>query len=267
MELLNIIILAIVQGITEFLPVSSSGHLLLVPFLFDGNDQGAMMDLAVHFGSLFAVILYFNQDVKLLFVGLFDLLKFKKTPNQIFFVQLCLASLPVLFLGAILVATGLHDHLRNAWVIAFANLFFAVVLWRSDKEPQTDKSFSENNFKDKLIIGLSQVLSLIPGTSRSGITISSARFLGYNRIEAAKFSMLLSIPTILAGGAAAFVKTAMDVNAAIIMEDMVIGAGLSFFAALLSIHVMLTLLKRISLFPFVIYRIILGLALIAYLTF
>lgn len=264
MDIGQLVLLAIVQGLTEFLPVSSSGHLALVPFVFGTADQGPLLDLAVHFGSLFAVLIYFWKDCFWLLGGLRDLITFKTSLARTILIYLIIASLPVLVVGAVLLLTDSTDNLRDPWVIAFANLIFAGVLYWTDKVGQTGQTVERSTFGQAMIIGASQILALIPGTSRSGITMSAARLLNFSRIEAARYAMLLAIPTILAGGAGAFVKAADDASTTS-MFDMGIAAGLSFLTALLSIWVMMELLKKISFLPFVIYRVILGLVLIAIL--
>jgi len=261
MEIGQLILLAIIQGLTEFLPVSSSGHLALIPYVFGGKDQGALLDLAVHFGSLFAVLIYFWRECLWLLGGLRDLIRFRTSEARTILIYLILASIPVLFVGAVLVMANATDSLRSPWVVAIANLVFAGVLYWTDKHGATGETVEASSFKQAMIIGGAQILALIPGTSRSGITMSAARIMGFDRIEAARYAMLLAIPTILAGGAGAFVKAAEDSSGTAI-SDMVIAAALAFITALISIAFMMRLLKHISMMPFVIYRVVLGIALI-----
>ena len=220
-----------------------------------------MLDLAVHFGSLFAVLIYFWRECLWLLGGLGDMLRFKRSDSSVILGYLILASLPVLFVGGVLVMSDAADSLRSPWVVAIANLVFAGVLYWTDKHGSTGKTVEGSSFKQAMIIGGAQILALIPGTSRSGITMSAARMLGFDRIEAARYAMLLAIPTILAGGAGAFVKAAEDSSGTAI-SDMVIAAVLAFVTALISIAFMMRLLKHISMMPFVIYRVVLGIALI-----
>jgi undecaprenyl-diphosphatase len=264
MPLFQIILIAVIQGLTEFLPVSSSGHLILLPGLTGLADQGQLMDVAVHVGTLGAVVFYFWSDVKAAAAGFGRLLQ-GKIDTRGAFLALCLsiATIPVILLGAILHFTGLSEMLRSVTVIGWTMLIFGLVLFWADQTGATSKQAKNWSLKDASIMGLWQAVSLIPGTSRSGITISGARKLGYGREGAARLAMLMSIPTIVASGMllGAEVIADADWSAA---RDASIAAVFAFFAALLALVVMMRLLKSVSFTPYVIYRVILGLILLVY---
>ncbi|NNE88736.1 MAG: undecaprenyl-diphosphate phosphatase [Silicimonas sp.] len=262
MPILHLILVALVQGITEFLPVSSSGHLILLPNLTGLDDQGQVIDVAVHVGTLGAVVLYFWGDVRRAALGLPKVIR-GKIDDQNAWLALCLilATIPVIIAGLILKLTGLNDALRSVTVVGWATLIFGLVLYWADRTGTAHKGAGDWSLKDAITMGLWQVLALIPGTSRSGITITGARHLGYARQDAARLAMLMSIPTILASGTllGAEVALNMDVAAA---KDAAIGAVFAFFAALGALHFMMRLLRAVSFTPYVIYRIALGIVLL-----
>ncbi len=260
MPLLTLVLAAIVQGITEFLPVSSSGHLILLPNLTGLEDQGLVIDVAVHVGTLGAVILYFRQDVARAFAGLFRLGD-QTHPDARLALGLIIATIPIVMAGALLRLSGFDEALRSIAVVGWATLIFGLVLYWADQKGPSEKTAMDWGLKDAITMGLLQVIALIPGTSRSGITITGARLLGYERGEAARIAMLMSIPTILASGTliGLDVVTSMDGPAA---RDSAIAAAFAFLAALASLHFMMRLLKSVSFTPYVIYRIALGLVLL-----
>lgn len=264
MPIEQLIILAIVQGLSEFLPISSSGHLNLLHALTDWADQGVLIDAAVHVGSLFAVFAYFWRDILKLIRGFY--LHITGEPNQQgrLALYLALATVPLLIVGGYLLKTGLIADLRTAKIIAWANIIFALVLFLADRQPKMSRDLSSTKLSDALLIGLAQVAALIPGASRAGVTISMARALGFDRRDAARFSMLLSIPAISGVGMAAAFELHGQ-GELTLGGDAAISAVLSFLAAFASIWFMMTLLKRMSLTPFVIYRIVLGAALLGWI--
>jgi len=264
MPLSQLIVLAIIQGLTEFLPISSSGHLALVDELTTWADQGVLIDVSIHVGSLFAVLIYFRKDVIELIGGAFMLLRGEMTEAGRLGLYLVAASVPIFVVGFLVVSSGLVDGLRGAATIAWANMIFALLLFWGDKAGGTARTLGEMTWTQALMVGVSQIAAIVPGASRSGVTMTAARFLGFDRKEAARFSMLLAIPTILGAGAAATLELAETGNAALQM-DAVIAAALSFLAAWLSIAVFMRLLDNISLTPFVIYRVVLGAALLGWL--
>lgn len=262
MSLFHLFLVAVIQGITEFLPISSSGHLILLPKLTGMADQGQVIDVAVHVGTLFAVVLYFWSDVRLAITGLPRLLR-GKIDTQGAWLALCLvlATIPVIIFGLFLKITGFDDAMRSVTVIGWTMLIFGLVLyWTDQKGPQT-KLASQWSLKDAAIMGLWQAIALIPGTSRSGITITAGRYLGYAREDAAKLAMLMSIPTILASGALLGLEVAKDADTAL-ARDGAIAAVFAFVAALLALTLMMRLLKSVSFTPYVIYRVVLGVILI-----
>ncbi len=262
MSLLQLILVAIIQGVTEFLPVSSSGHLILLPSLTGMQDQGLAIDVAVHVGTLGAVVLYFWSDVKQVWSGLPRALTGRAdTPQSRLALSLIIATIPTVIAGAALYLTGMGQSLRSVAVIGWAMLGFGLVLyWADQKGPQTKRA-SDWGTKDAMVMGLWQVLALIPGTSRSGITITGARQLGYSREDGAKLAMLMSIPTILASGTLLSVDVIRNADAQL-AKDGAIAALFAFVAALLALSLMMRLLRSVSFTPYVIYRVIVGVILL-----
>ncbi len=267
MALFPIIILALVQGITEFLPISSSGHLILVHALFGENqswDSTKLMDVAVHVGTLFAVLIYFRKDVWVMVQGIipFLTLKFDQKPAKLN-LHILIASIPV-------IAAGLVLHmLEPSWllmteIVAWTTLIFGVLLWVADRKEEQAKTLDDLNVKEALLIGLAQTLALLPGTSRSGITMTASRFLGYSRTESARFSLLLSIIAI-AGAGVLGAKDVIDSGDAELGLNVLIAMILSFISALVAIALMMKWLQKSTFTPFAIYRIILGAALLVIL--
>lgn len=262
MPILHIVVLAIVQGFTEFLPISSSGHLVLVPVFTGWADQGQIIDVAVHVGTLFAVVLYFWRDVLAMIRGVLNTLRGRVDAHARLAGLIVVATLPVILAGYLVEKYG-GDGLRSVTVIAWATLGFGIVLYLTDKLGMTVRRMEHLGLGGAIVIGLSQVLALIPGTSRSGITMSAARLLGLERTDAARFSMLLSIPTILGAGTLKGIDLYKAGNAQL-TSDAMLAAGLAFLSALVTIFLLMAWLKRSSFTPFVIYRILLGGVLLAY---
>ncbi len=262
MSLLHIVIIALIQGITEFLPISSSGHLILIPHFTGLKDQGQAMDVAVHVGTLGAVILYFRQDVGRVLAGLPKVAR-RQIDDQNAWLALCLiiATIPVIVAGLAMKLTGLDDAVRSIAVVGWASIVFGVVLYWADRTGAHDREAEAWSLKHAVIMGLWQVMALIPGTSRSGITITGARQLGYKRHDAARLAMLMSIPTILGSGAVLSVEVAADMNTAL-ARDAAIGAAFAFVAALAALYFMMRLLRTVSFTPYVIYRVVLGVILL-----
>ena len=262
MSLTHLLLVAIIQGLTEFLPVSSSGHLILLPNLTGLKDQGQVIDVAVHVGTLFAVVLYFWQDVRSALFGLPRLLQGKlDTQGAKLAFLLIIATIPVVLFGLFLKVTGLDDAMRSVAVIGWTMLGFGLVLYWTDQKGGQELAAPDWSLRHAVIMGLWQAIALIPGTSRSGITISGARLLGYARADAAKLAMLMSIPTIIASGTllAAEVVATADAAAA---RDGAIAAVFAFGAALLALTLMMRLLRSVSFTPYVIYRVALGIVLL-----
>lgn len=255
MDILQIVLLSLVQGLTEFLPISSSAHLVLLSEFLGEEDQGIIFDVGVHLGTLLAAISYFKSDLLIMFRNLVthDL---SGMENKLA-LNLIIAVIPILFLGFFL-RDFVNLHLRNSQIIAYATIFFGVLLYFSQfNKNRKERSLDQINFKEALFIGFFQCLALIPGTSRSGITITAGLFIGLKATAASKFSFLLAIPTI---GAIALAEifSLSNVNFSEEGKGLVLGLFISFFVAYISIDLFLRLINRIGFTPFVIYRLLLG---------
>ena len=257
MSIEQLIVLAVIQGLTEFLPISSSGHLNLVHLLTQWEDQGPLIDVAVHVGSLFAVMIYFWRDMLMFLKAIWMFIRGKPTPEFRLLIYLVIATIPIMVVGYVVVKQGYINDLRTVKVIAWSNMAFAVLLLFADRTGMTVQRLEHTTLSDAILIGLAQICAIIPGASRAGVTISMARFLGYERPEAARISMLLSIPTILGLGLATAIEL-QSTGDLQLQKDAVIAGGLAFVAALASIWFMMWFAARSSLTPFVLYRFILG---------
>jgi undecaprenyl-diphosphatase len=269
MTLIQLVLLAIVQGLTEFLPVSSSAHLILVPWVSGTQDQGPMIDVMAHLGSLIAVIFYFRKDLVAMLGGGIDLLRGRRdNPASKLFLYIVIATPFALILGALLFLGNMMEYMRNPMIIGFASIFFGIVLWISDQFFEQSGKVEERGISAPLFIGLAQMIAFIPGTSRSGITMTAARFLGVERTEAARFSMLLSIPLLGAMGSAALLKLINSPPAAGApgLQEGLIVAALSAITAWLSIFLLMRLVEKIGFAPFMIYRVAMGLAILWFVT-
>ena len=262
MPILQLFLVAVIQGITEFLPISSSGHLILFPQLTGLQDQGQVIDVAVHVGTLGAVVLYFWRDVKQGLAGLPQLARGRiDTPGAKLALGLVVATVPVVLVGLILHLTHLDEAMRSITVIGWTMLIFGLVLYWADQRGANLKGAEDWGVRDALIMGLWQAVALIPGTSRSGITITAGRKMGYTRSEAARLSMLMSIPTIFASGALLGAQVAVDADGAA-LRDGALAALFAFVSALLALSLMMRLLRSVSFTPYVIYRVFLGVVLL-----
>lgn len=260
MTFLPIIILAIVQGLTEFLPVSSSGHLLLVHTLI-GNDRmpqsRMILDVAMHVGTLMAVFVYFRKDLLKMLQGVLHLTKRDfSNENARLNINMVIASIPVVLVGLLI-----HEF-QPSWIglveiMAWTTIFFGALLWLADRTPDNGKTLMEMTPREAFLIGLAQAFSLMPGTSRSGVTMTAARFLGYDRTESARFSLFLAIIAISGAGALEGIALfrSMDSQLGI---DAAVGAFIAFLAGWGAIAFMMRFLKKYSFAPFAIYRIISG---------
>ncbi|MEO1476115.1 MAG: undecaprenyl-diphosphate phosphatase [Pseudomonadota bacterium] len=268
MSLFQLILLSVVQGVTEWLPISSSGHVLLVAAWFGlvGEDE-LLINAMAHIGTLGSVLIYFWKDVWRAFRGALGLIGISAEPADRHLALLIIAATPI----ALIIAasfTLLPDEitlgLRSLWVVIATTVGFGLLLWWADRQIGL-KAEGEMSLLDAALIGASQAIAAImPGTSRSGITMTVARARGFSRPEAARFSMLIGIPIIAASGAYAFLELAGAEPGAISlsMQDGLLVAGLSFFAGYVSIAALMSLLQRMSFLPFVIYRLVLGAALL-----
>ncbi len=260
MPLFHLAIIALIQGLTEFLPVSSSGHLILLPGLTGLEDQGTAIDVAAHVGTLIAVIFYFRSDVRDVMAGIPSLLK-RDLSDKGAWLAFCLivATIPVIIFGLVLKITGLTEMLRSIAVIGWTMLLFGLVLYWADRTAVQSKTTDFLSLNDSIKLGLWQMIALIPGTSRSGIVITGALRAGFTRTEAARIAMLMSIPTIIASGTLASLDL---IGGTVPLRDVGIVAVLSCIAALFALRLMMQLLKSVSYTPYVIYRIVLGLILL-----
>ncbi len=261
MDWLQVIVLSIIQGISEFLPISSSAHLILTPKLLGWKDQGLAFDIAMHVGTLIAILYYFKDDIVPYIKDFFYSLKQRKQIGQSGVVWgVLIGTIPVGLVG-LLAHDFIKENLRSPLVIAFSTIFFGLVLWLSDKKAG-DNNLSSLTLKLALIIGIAQALALIPGTSRSGITMSAAMILGFSRVSSARFSFLLSIPVIMLAGGLEGIKLYKEgINDEL---SMLFGAViLSALSAYFCVKWLMRLLEKSTMLPFVIYRIILGIFLFA----
>lgn len=258
--LYHLFVLAVVQGLTEFLPISSSGHLVMTSQILGWEDQGVVIDIAVHVGTLLAVMFYFWRDLARLAIGTFRLAMFRGGPDARLAIMLLIATLPIVLVG-FLAKDMIETVFRSVELIAWSTIGFALLLWLADRVGMTVLRIEHVGPVGALMIGLAQVLALVPGTSRSGITMTAGRFLGMERAEAARFSLLLSIPTII-GAAVLKGAEVWQTGDIALGYDVAIGVALAFVAGLASIAVMMRWLQASGFGPFVIYRIALGILLL-----
>ncbi|MDX2429164.1 MAG: undecaprenyl-diphosphate phosphatase [Xanthomonadales bacterium] len=261
MTLIQIIVLSLVQGLTEFLPVSSSAHLILGSKVFSWPDQGLVFDVATHLGTLLAVLVYFRNDLREMLASWFVAGKGNEDSRKLGLI-LVVASIPAIVAGGLL-HVWVESSLRDVRVVAVSTIGFGLLLWWADARFAHKKQLAEINLKSGLLIGLAQMLALVPGTSRSGITITMGRMLGFNADSAARFSFLLSIPIIAAAGAYGVLRMLMH-DASIDWLQFSLAILLSALAGWLCIAAFLALLQRVGLLPFVFYRLALGVALLWY---
>lgn len=263
MSFIEILLLSFIQGLTEFLPVSSSGHLILLPKLLGWQDHGLELDVAVHIGTLCSVLIYFYQQIHQM---IRDTIRFicsrfsphAYTPSVHLSITIIVATIPAVVFGFVLKKLG-QEMVRGVEIIAFTSIFFGALLYLTDKlgyKNEKDVSFGKG-----CMIGFAQAIALIPGTSRSGICITMGRLLGVDRTSAARFAFLLSIPAILGAG----VLTSLDAiktGVPLLTVDVGLAVLFSFLFGLLAIRFMMTYLAKYSLAPFAIYRIALGIGLL-----
>ena len=240
----EIFILSIIQGVFEFLPISSSAHLILINNFFELKNQSILIDVSLHLGSLLAILYYFKNEI-------FNLKK-----NKTLFYKIVIGTIPIILLGYILYTTGIIHQIRNIKVIAWATLFFGILIYIADQNKIFKKIDLDFNFKSVIIIGFFQMLALIPGVSRSGITITAGRMLGFDRTDSAKISFYLSIPA-LAAASILGIKDLLDQNIEFNLFALV-GIFLSFIFSFLTIKFFMKYIKEFSLNVFVIYRILLA---------
>ncbi len=248
MDILNIIILSIIQGITEFLPISSSSHLILLPMLTEFPDQGIMFDIALHTGSLLAVLIYFRKEIKNIF---------QFTDNGKSYIKLIIIGSIPLPIAGILLIDLISLNLRNIEVIAVMTITFALLLLYADNHNKSYKDITNISTKIIIIIGLFQALALVPGVSRSGIVITAALLLNYNRNDAIKISFLLSIPAIFMASSYNLLQFS-SINSEGILGNHLLGMVLSLIVSYFTIYFFIATINKLSFSPYIIYRIMLG---------
>ena len=262
MTLLQLVIIALIQGITEFLPVSSSGHLILIPNLTGWRDQGLVIDVAVHVGTLAAVIVFLWRDIWSMPRRGVGQKSTSRNAGLRLLGQMLIATLPLVIVGALVYRYG-GNTLRNPAVVGWATLGFGGLLYLADKYTITINRLEHMTWGRALIIGCAQIFALIPGASRAGTTITMARWLGFERVDAARFSMLLSIPAIIAAGSAATLDLLESGSEQVVFEAVTAGV-MAFVAAFASMILLIKWLRRATFAPFVIYRAVLAVVILTW---
>ena len=249
--MIELIILSIVQGITEFLPISSSAHLILISKYFNFSNENLTLNVSLHLGSLLAIIFFFKKEL------------FNFISNKQLFFKIILGSVPVIIFGFFLIKLNLIDYLKNYKIIGWSTIIFGILLYFSDRVKVKKSINHDFKYRTALYIGLFQILSLIPGVSRSGITISGARFLNFSRVDSVKISFLISIPTLMAASLYNVQNLIVEKNFSVSLLNL-LGVFLSFFFSYITIKFLIKFLQEFSLTSFVIYRLILGSIIIIY---
>lgn len=271
MDTLHLVTLAIVQGIAEFLPISSSAHLVLVPKLLGWPDQGLVFDLALHFGTLGACLWYFRADIGHMFGGLLSLARGRyRDANARLLINLAVATIPVGVAGLML-KDIIEHQMRDAILIAFTSIWFGVLLWYADvlarRQPDTIHNVNDITLGTAFLWGIYQAIALIPGVSRSGISVIGGRALGATRETAGKFGTLMSIPVTALVVLVSFGDVTTDLNWHTAFTTLALGTAVSFVFALAGIHLLVTWCAKVGYVPFMIYRILLGCMLLALFAF
>ncbi len=265
MSAFETIMLALIQGLTEFLPISSSAHLILPSQVLGWQDQGITFDVAVHVGSLLAVLGYFRKEVWAMLTAWLASFTGKRSPNALLAWLIILATIPAVLFGG-LFKDLIEEYLRSAYVIAATTLIFGALLWWADVQAKLINDEYQIGWKQALFIGFAQAVAIIPGTSRSGITITAGLMLGLTREAAARFSFLMSIPVIV-GACTLMAKDMAENPVAVDWSAMVLGVLVSFVSAYSCIHLFIRWVNRVGMKPFVIYRLLLGAFLLGFLAF
>lgn len=264
MDLMQIIVLALIQGLTEFLPISSSAHLVLPSLLTDWPDQGLAFDIALHAGSLTAVVYYFRGDLQQFLLSFWQWFREGEADAYVRLIgQVIIATIPIVIMG-LLLRDWIETHSRALFVMAATSIGFAILMWIADSRVERPGiSEFQLSWRDALLIGCLQMLAIIPGTSRSGITITAGLLLGMTREASARFAFLLAIPTI-AGAATLGSVAAYRTGQSIPWSDVAVGFGLSALVSYVAIHYFIKLIERTGLLPYVIYRLAMGAVLIGF---
>ena len=261
MDFIQIFFLSIMQGFTEFLPISSSAHLILLPKLLGWDDQGLAFDVALHVGSLLAVLYYFKPEIITIIKDILSSIKLKKSVGESTLGWAVLVGTIPVGLAGLSFNDFISDNLRSPIVIATTTIIFGLALLLSDRKVGL-KSESNITLKTAVLIGIAQAIALIPGTSRSGITITAALFLGFSRVASARFSFLLSIPVIILAGGLKSLELIQS-QIVVVWSELFLGIVLSGFSAYICIYLFLKFIAKSSMLPFVIYRFILGIYLLS----
>ena len=257
----HIFFISIIQGITEFLPISSSAHLIILPYIMKVSDQGVLIDISVHLGSLLALIIFFKKESIILFKGLLQLFSLKFQKEEFFLLlKIIIATIPICLFGLIFKIYRLDIIVRSVELIGWTMIIFGILLFYADKFGREKKSLENLNFKEALFIGFFQAFALIPGVSRSGISITGFRIFGYNKYNAIKMSLMMSIPTILLS--ALFISPEILEEEKISIIEILIPLILSFITAFLTLKLMVKYIYIFGFTPYVIYRIFLGIILL-----
>ncbi|WP_221077407.1 undecaprenyl-diphosphate phosphatase [Agarivorans albus] len=263
MSTFETIFLALIQGLTEFLPISSSAHLILPSQIFGWDDQGIAFDVAVHVGSLFAVLGYFRKEVWAMLKAWLSSFTGNRSPEAVLAWLIILATIPAVLFGG-LFKSLIEEYLRSAYVIATTTIVFGALLWWADSQAKLVHDEYKIGWKQALFVGVAQAIAIIPGTSRSGITITAGLMLGLTREAAARFSFLMSIPVIV-GACVLMGKDMADNPVDIDWSAMSLGILVSFISAYSCIHLFIKWVNKVGMKPFVIYRMLLGITLFAFL--
>ena len=256
METIQILFLSLMQGFTEFLPISSSAHLILVPKLLGWEDQGLAFDVALHVGSLLAVLYYFKLEILAIVKDILSSIKLRKNVGESMLGWAVLIGTIPVGLAGLSFNDFISNTLRTPQVIAVTTIIFGLALFFSDRKVG-NKNENEIGLKATILIGIAQAVALIPGTSRSGITITAALFLGFSRVASARFSFLLSIPVIILAGGLKTLEL-IETKTVVVWNELFLGVALSGVSAYICIYLFLKLISKSSMLPFVIYRLILG---------
>ena len=263
MTFLQLLLIAIVQGVTEFLPISSSGHLILIPYITRMADQGPLIDIAVHLGSFLAILLYFFRESIGLVRGGLSSVGIGRAPEQRrLFWWIAIGTIPAVLFGLFLKEGGWLDSFRSTTLVAVNLIVYGILLGIADWLGPRRKRYEDMTLLDAVVVGLAQALALIPGTSRSGVTMTAARFLGYERVEAARFSFLLALPAVAGAGTLAVLDLAEAT--ARMQWDALIAGAMTFFTAFATMAFLMRFLRHASMLVFVLYRVVLGVALLAF---
>ncbi len=261
MTFLQLLIIAVVQGVTEFLPISSSGHLILIPYFTRMADQGPLIDIAVHIGSFLAILLYFFRESIGLARGGLASVGIGTAPEQRrLFWWIAIATIPAVLFGLFLKQGGWLESFRTTTLVGVNLIVYGLLLGWADRVGPRVKRYEDMTLKDAVIVGAAQALALIPGTSRSGVTMTAARFLGYERVEAARFSFLLALPAVAGAGTLAVLDLAEATHA--MQWDALVAGSMTFVTAFATMVFLMRFLRHASMMIFVAYRVLLGAALL-----